>query len=297
MRHHARRAAVGVFSLFVLGAASACAGGDSAEGGAGDVPSGDRASWTLPVQAYLPDEKQKQLVFDAREALLVKCMARYGFSYKPAPPLPKFGPKSMTDLRYGIHDEATVSRYGYKPPVDLAAIREQERAAVDGTVLSADEEAVMTGQGAAGSVAADLPAGGCGGEVVREITGSDAGQSMLATELGNEAYIKAQQEPEVKQAFADWASCMKEKGFPYEKPMDAVDDQRFASEKPSEAELSTAGADLACRAKSRVAEVWYAAEVTIQKSLIEQNSERLDKVKSDLALSVKNASKVLGDKG
>ncbi|MEU2454949.1 hypothetical protein ABZ605_33280 [Streptomyces sp. NPDC012765] len=282
--------------MIVLGAASACAGGESTRGEGDDLPAGARDSWTLPVQAYLPDEKQKQLVFDAREALLVKCMARYGFTYKPAPPMPKFGPKSMTDLRYGIHDEATASRYGYKPPVDLAAIREQERAAIDGTVLGADEEAVMTGQGAAGSAVADLPPGGCAGEVARAITGSDAEQSTLATELGNEAYVKSQQDPEVKRAFADWAACMKEKGFPYEKPMDAVDDQRFASEKPSEAEISTAAADLGCRDKSQVAQVWYAAEVGIQKSLIEQNSERLDKVKSDIALSVKNASKVLGEK-
>lgn len=224
-------------------------------------------------------------------------MSRYGFSYEPAPPLPKFGPKSMTDLRYGIHDETAVSRYGYKPPVDLAAIREQERAALDATLLSPPEEAVMTGQQAGTSQVAGLPEGGCAGEAGRSIEGGGEFRSVLASELANEAYVKAQQAPAVKSAFSGWSACMAEKGFQYGKPMDAVDDRRFAAEKPTEAEISTAKADLGCREKTRVAETWFTAEVDIQKTLIDENSERLDKAKADLSHAVKNASKVLGKKG
>ncbi|MFI7359226.1 hypothetical protein ACIBTP_35510 [Streptomyces avidinii] len=294
------RLCAATLSLIFLAGASACSSADDGPAGA-DRPGAESGrgpeSWTLPLQAYLPDDKQQKLVADAREALLVKCMSRYGFSYKPAPPLPKFGPKSMTDLRYGIHDEAAVSRYGYKPPVDLAAMRDQERAALDSTLLSPPEEAVMTGQQTGTSAVAGLPEGGCAGEASRAIEGAGEFRSALASQLGNEAYVKAQQDETVKGAFSGWSACMAEKGFQYGKPMDAVDDRQFAAEKPSETEISTAKADLGCREKSRVAETWFAAEVAIQKTLIEENSERLDKAKSDLSLAVKNASKVLGEKG
>ncbi|MFH8257046.1 hypothetical protein [Streptomyces roseolus] len=246
----------------------------------------------------MPDEKQQKLLTDAREMLKVSCMARFGFSYEPAPPMPRFGPRSMTDLRYGIHDDKAVARYGYKPPVDLKEVRRQERLALEATTLGPEEEAVMTGGvGSDKPLKTGVPSGGCAGEAYRAVVGTGEAESTLAMDLGNQAYVKAQQEPKVKKAFSGWVSCMAAEGFRYQEPMAAVDDPKFASDIPSAVEIATAKADLKCRDKHQVAEIWHAAEVAIQQRLVEENSERLTAVKNDLDQAVKKASDVLAKNG
>ncbi|TDC22660.1 hypothetical protein E1265_15150 [Streptomyces sp. 8K308] len=253
------------------------------------------AGWELPLQAYMPSEEQVELVADAREFLLSACMARYGFSYEAAPELPSYGPETMTDLRYGIHDPAVVERYGYKPPIDLRAAREQETEALATTALSAEEEAVMTGEPVGGAAPApDVPAGGCSGEADRAIVATGEEPATLAAELSNDAYLRAQREPEVAAAFTSWSSCMADRGFRYDHPMAPVDDPRFAVIDPSAAELATAEADLACREEHRVVETWYRAEVRLQEQAIERNFEQLDLERARLAEAVRGAAGLLG---
>ncbi|GAB2900472.1 hypothetical protein [Streptomyces mayteni] len=243
----------------------------------------------------MPNEEQIALVANAREFLLSECMARYGFSYAAAPELPFYGPESMTDLRYGIHNAAMAERYGYKPPIDLRAAREQEARALAVTALSAEEEAVMTGEPSGGAAPApEVPAGGCAGEADRAVATPGEEPATLAAELSNDAYLRAQREPEVAAAFTGWSSCMADRGFRYDHPMAPVDDPRFAVIDPSAAELSTAEADLACRAEHRVVETWYEAEVRLQERAIESDFEQLDLERARLAEAVRAAADVLG---
>ncbi|MFC8421498.1 hypothetical protein ACFUN7_11550 [Streptomyces sp. NPDC057236] len=288
--------AAGVLVVAVLCVPACSPGGDAPDGARGASSGDDPKTWTLPLQSYMPDEKQQQMLTDARESLLVTCMARYGFSYEPAPPMPEFGPESLTDLRYGIHDGKVVAQYGYKPAVDMATVREQERVAMESTRLTPAEEAVMTG-GQANTSAKDVPEGGCAGEAYRKLMGDLKPQSTLASDLSNTAYVKAQQDPAVKKSFSGWSACMADKGYEYGKPMDAVDDPRFATDRAGALELATAGADLACREEHQVVRTWYRAEVDLQNDLIEENAERLGTARSDLAAAVKRASRILDEEG
>ncbi|GGT28217.1 hypothetical protein GCM10014713_22270 [Streptomyces purpureus] len=274
----------------------------SCTGGGTDAPSSDGSSaaagngptnWTLPLQAYMPDQGQQELIRDARESLVASCMKRHGFAYKPAQKLPQYGPKSLTDLRYGIHDATVAARYGYKPAVDLAAVAEQERRAMQSSVLPPEQEAVLTGQ--AGAKAA--PPGGCLGEAHRKIVGTGEAESTLPQDLANQAYIKSKESAAVRKAFSGWSACMKSQGYQYAEPMDAVNDRRFASRKAGPLELATAKADIGCREQNSVIKAWYAAEAELQKGAVERNAERLRTVKSDLAQAVKNAARVLGKSG
>jgi hypothetical protein len=245
----------------------------------------------------MPDEEQLQITADARNVVLAECMARYGFTYLAAPELPAFGPVSMTDLRYGIHDLYVISRYGYKPPIDLEAAREQEAAALDATRLSPEEEAVMTGQSAGvARSGSDVPEGGCAAEADRLIAVGGGASSTLTTELSNEAYVRAQEEPEVVAAFRDWSACMAERGHRYDHPMAPVDDPRFAVMEATPEEIATAEADLACRERHRVVETWYEAEVRLQERAIEENFEQLDRFRTELGQSVRAAARILGEK-
>ncbi|MFD9029735.1 hypothetical protein ACFVZW_01020 [Streptomyces sp. NPDC059567] len=241
----------------------------------------------------MPDKGQQELIRDARESLVASCMKRHGFAYKPAPKLPQYGPKSLTDLRYGIHDAEVAAQYGYKPAVDLAMVAEQERKAMQSTVLPPEQEAVLTGQAGAGTA----PSGGCLGEAHSRIIGPGEAESTLPQDLANQAYIKSKESPAVRKAFSGWSACMKSQGYQYAEPMDAVNDRRFASMKAGSLELATAKADLGCREKNSVVKTWYTAEAELQKSAVERNAERLQTVRSDLEKAVKNAARVLGKSG
>ncbi|WP_317454175.1 hypothetical protein [Streptomyces sp. TRM68416] len=257
------------------------------------VDSANPAGWVLPLQAYLPDGDQEDLLFDGVEQAKSACMKRYGFDYRPAEPLPKIGPKTLTDLRYGIHDRDVAATYGYKPAGDMSAYQREVRRLMEASVLGPEEEAAMTGQQAgavAGSVAGEkLPEGGCGGEAHRRVHGSATPVSTLATDLSNEAYTKAQRTEPVRKVFRSWAACMADSGYTYDEPMDAPSDPAFAQPTVTAEEIATALADLKCRDTHKVAEIWFEEESRIQEQLADKHAQELKEAGRALKKAVQAA--------
>ncbi|CCK29873.1 hypothetical protein BN159_5494 [Streptomyces davaonensis JCM 4913] len=274
------------------GGQSASDGSGSAAGRAADPA--NPATWVLPLQAYLPDPEQEDLLFDAIEQAKSACMKKYGFDYRPAEPLPDMGPDTLTDLRYGIHDRDVAATYGYKPAGDMRAYQEETRRLMEASALTPEEEAAMTGQKAGSVAGGKLPEGGCGGEAYRRIYGSMKPVSTLANDLSNEAYTKAQQAEPVRKVFRSWADCMADSGYTYDEPMDAPNDPAFGAPTAGPEEVATALADLKCRDRNKVAEVWFDEESRLQEQLAEEHVQELKGAGQVLDKALKAAARTTG---
>jgi hypothetical protein len=253
----------------------------------------DPATWVLPIQGYLPSDGEKRQVSQAKKLLIGDCMKSFGFNWTPAPDLPKVGPKTLVDWRYGIHDMALAKERGYKPSAAEQEAYDQavNLGAVDGTSgVGPDAQTLSGGIKEVGGK--PVPEGGCIGEADRRISAA-AVQAAGAQKLGNEAFTKSKQVPQVTQAFAVWSACMKASGYTYAQPLDASDDPRFGSRDVTPLERATATADITCRNKTNVAKIWFDAEAALQDKEIEVQAEQLDKDRKDLNAAVKKAAAVV----
>ncbi|MDY0810779.1 hypothetical protein [Kitasatospora purpeofusca] len=227
----------------------------------------------------MTDDEQAQLG-RAVSTLTEDCMHTAGYaSWNSPPELPKVGSKTLTDLRYGIHDAALVAKRGYHP--DAA-----EKAAHDAAV-----EAAVAARPGGATVSAEK---NCGQQGKQKIGDAQAG-FQLAEQLANRAFTKAKQEPDVAAAFAQWSGCMKESGYTYREPLDAVDNPKFGRDVTKE-EIDTAVADLKCRGRSNVALVWYEAEVRLQKADLEMNAQALQDGRAKLDSAMENVNAALAGK-
>lgn len=260
---------------------------DTAADGRSADHAADPATWVLPLQAYLPDPEQKDLLFDAVEKAKSACMKRSGFDYRPAGKMPVFGPETLTDLRYGIHDRKVAATYGYKPAGDIKAYQEEQGRLLKANELSQEEEAVMTGSGTSEKV----PEGGCWGEARREVYGTLEPVSTLANDLSNEAYTEAGKSERVRSVFRSWSRCMARSGYSYDEPLDAPGDPGFAALKASPEEIATALADLDCRAEYRVAEIWFDEETRLQNKAVKGHAQALEKDGETLDTAVRTAAR------
>lgn len=243
------------------------------------------------MQAYLPTDEDQQQLSQAKKVLVGDCMAGFGFTWTPAPDLPKVGPKTLTDWRYGIHDMDLARERGYKPDALEQADYDAavNKGAVDGG--TADDAAARALDGRTKEVGGKkVPEGGCVGEANRKIN-AGAAESRAAIDLANGAFIKAKQDPEVVKAFADWSACMKKAGYSYKEPLDASDDSRFSGPEVSSEEIATATADITCRDRTDVARLWFTAEAALQKQAIDDNAEQLEENRKAMDAAVREAAK------
>ncbi|MEU7582274.1 hypothetical protein AB0B50_32350 [Streptomyces sp. NPDC041068] len=272
---------------------SGCAGGGTSGESAGDGAAD--GAWALPVEAYLPTRKEEQAITQARAALLKDCMGKQGFSYDQSPELPEIGGQSLTDGRYGIWERDDVERWGYHPDPEL--LEAHEKATAQATdlkrELSQAERTALYGKSEA-SVEGHGP-GGCAREVSVKLGegATDTSFTEPAEAMANDAYGRAQREPDVRKAFQSWSACMKKQGYDYRTPMYANDDAAFAGRDISDKELAVARTDLDCREKYQVNRVWYEQEARWQKLLIEEKADPLNEVRLQSADVVRKAQQVL----
>lgn len=293
----AAAAAVGI----TLATVAACSSG-SGEGPPSGLPAlpeknydaSDPATWTLPVEVYFPSDEDSSQIFRARTILISDCMGDFGFDWKAPPELPRVGPKTLTDLRYGIHDAALAGKRGYKPAAEEMAAYQKavDMGAVDGTTTDGADGRVLNG-GAAEVDGRKIPEGGCVGQAERELGDKGALGSPLAQQISNDAFARAKQNPKVAKIFRQWSSCMKDSGYSYEEPLEAPDDPAFSSSEVTREEIETAKADLACRRLHNVAKVWFEAETVLQKKAVEEQAEELNQGREGIEEALRKASGIL----
>ncbi|MGW7356457.1 hypothetical protein ACWGI0_07290 [Streptomyces sp. NPDC054802] len=272
---------------------------------------GDPSTWTLPISQYQvnSNEVNAALLGAARSASAADCLKGFGVaapfdvpaSYEDVKPEPKAGPRNAMDGRYGDHDLAKVSQYGYGWP---EAAAQSARIASSPTVrdLTATAELALYGphgrRGAATSAGIGksldapkidgkaVPEYGCAGESQRALTGLKGGVTAADTaedaidKLERRAWDGMHTDPRTLAVFAKWSTCMKDKGFDYKNPWDANDDPKWAPSAGRSSEAIVAAvADVECRAQFKVTETMFEVESDWQRRLMKENPKTVAEAK------------------
>ncbi|MEN3609169.1 hypothetical protein AAH979_06425 [Plantactinospora sp. ZYX-F-223] len=249
----------------------------------------DLKSLALPLDAYLPTREQAAVLLTAENNLKLECLRRFGFALSVPAAQPR--PLAVNERRYGVTSEEDVASYGYRVPPEYVVERQKE------PELSAAALSILTGDGQNSYQGQAIPEGGCTGEARRKIAGGAAtpADPDVAQNLKAEALSRARHDSRMVAIFAEWKACMARSGYDYSDPFDANDDAQFASgESASDAEISTASADVRCKKDTNLVNVWVAVDVAYQNRAIEQHSEALNTAKQLLETRLRNAAKVVG---
>ncbi|MGW6414044.1 hypothetical protein [Streptomyces sp. NPDC055055] len=293
----------------LLGAAllTACASGTDGPSAAAPAPPSDvtdAARLSYPLDGYKPTDEESRGIERAQALLTADCMRRFGFSYRP-PEQPR-PVRSATASRYGLTDAATASRYGYAPRG--GALPPPKAPADDG--LGATGELVLGGPPLRGRVPTSLaesertdsgrtvngrkvPVGGCGREGFLRMYAPREGavDALFVFRLETEAYTRARQDPSVARAVDAWSRCMAEKGYRTDDPVSPQQDLGL----PPDAfggprAIAAAAQDVACKRRTRLVGLWYAAEAGFQREAAERHAETLTRAKSELDARIRLAA-------
>ncbi|RAO28342.1 hypothetical protein PSN13_05575 [Micromonospora saelicesensis] len=247
-------------------------------------------SFALPLDAYKAVGEQDLAIDRARNRLLVACLSRFGFDVEP-PPL-SLDPLTQNEKRYGITDASRAAQYGYREPEVDQQVRPAD------PELSLEAQAVISGEGQDALGGQQVPEGGCAGEAGRKLsegspTATDAdADSDIVVKLDQDARKRTEKDSRVREVFSAWSSCMKESGYNYSGPMDANDDRTFMTPTPTEKEIAVAVADVECKRRTNLVNVWASVETAYQQRTIERNRSVLEQVKQNLELQLTRAAQV-----
>ena len=298
---------VGVLALTGCGSSGSDGSGDTA--GSGSVPKtasvpklASTTDKSLPIEAYMYTKEQTDQLNNAVVTLRQDCMRGFGFTYEDQKAQGTFQPKSITQFRYGMTDADDVAVHGYKPagsekkvvkpaPLKLSPAATTALTGTDDANVKPGSAEAKGGQDINGK---KVPAGGCIGEANRKLGASTAqefGDAPVVVKVNTDSWAKSYNDKRVRDVFAKWSACMKDKGYSYADPMKANDDpqwQKTTTATPREQQV--ASADVACKQKHNVLGVWYSVDVAYQKQMIEQNAEALDDVKKRIDKQLKLAA-------
>ncbi|MET8831724.1 hypothetical protein ABZX40_38315 [Streptomyces sp. NPDC004610] len=220
----------------------------------------------LPFDAYEFTALDAHTIESAEDVLIRGCMRELGFDWEvlPLPSVQHADPPNFR--RYGLTD-ADAARYGYHlpPPTSVQERREAVWDARD--ELPPDELLAAFGENRA--------TGGCWGEAHAQLQrGLTSGDMSLLAQYSSQAFDEARRAPEVVTTIGAWSACMTLVGFDYADPLLAFSDPAWKeSPGPSDRERAVAEADLECKKKTDLVEVWSDTEKRVQRHIIRENPE------------------------
>src|SRR5205814_3313039 len=117
---------------------------------------------------------------------------------------------------------------------------------------------------------APIPAGGCVGEAREALDENGPGSDFtLVGTLNTQSFEQSQQVPAVRDTIAAWSRCMSAAGHPYADPLAAADAFDAATPSPGPEEIATAEADVDCKTRTHLVNVWRTAETTLQQAAVQ----------------------------
>ncbi|MFE1870799.1 hypothetical protein ACFW9N_07840 [Streptomyces sp. NPDC059496] len=252
---------------------------------------------SLPMDAYTDTEAERIRMGQVQQALVSRCMARYGFAYEGvrSAEASGAGPEDRHAYLFGLADPAYAAAHGYdksagegspaKPaPPQLSdsayVVMNGERpGAQSGTAPDAntEEEAALVDSGltAAGQ---KVPAGGCGREAFRKLYAptKNSVDLLFTFGLASEAHDRSRQDSQVVDALKKWSSCMDKSGYAgIESPYDVVEKLGLQDDKGGPKAVTAAKADVACKREVNLVGIWGAVEKAYQERLVEEHAETL----------------------
>ncbi|GAA2614798.1 hypothetical protein GCM10010425_04290 [Streptomyces spororaveus] len=255
------------------------------------------ATLSLPMDAYTDTEAERIRMGQVQQALVSRCMARYGFTYEGVRPAEAAGAGAEDRHAYlfGLADPAYAAAHGYDksagegspakpapPPLSDSAyvvMTGEQPGARSGTAPDAnsEEEAAQVDSGltAAGQ---KVPAGGCGREGYRKLYAptKDSVDLLFTFGLSSEAHDRSRQDSRVVDVLRKWSSCMDKSGYAgIESPYDVVEKLGLADDRGGPKAVTAAKADVACKREVNLVGIWGAVEKAYQERLVEEHAETL----------------------
>lgn len=254
---------------------------------------------SLPLEAYEETLPEYNEILKARFAIESTCMRGYGFSFTPAADTNTISyDASNMGRRYGLADPAAAAQYGYSIP-SLA------QSAPGDPALTKQEYLVLTGgQGPGAPTSAkpgtydgrQIPAGGCVGQADQQLT--DPANGMLVNQLDAQSLDASQSLPAVKAAITQWSACLRQSGYQAADPLKAsLLTQQLGGTAGDAVDRKVAVADVACKQRTNLVGIWFAAESGVQKQYITANAAQLKQDSAKLAAAEDKAKAVLAADG
>lgn len=274
-RHRIRWIAV---SCLILAAASACSASPPtsrtvAEPAISSLPEvRSAAAVALPLDAYGLSAEQKALDYQARDLIIRDCMRKAGASWSGSTAdagkvLDAFRAADEA-TRFGLVDESIAGAYGYhgapglRPPVDSGK----------GALATCQKEAKL-------SLAEGAP---------------PAEDFALSFRLPEEAAARVGNDSRYIAMVAEWRDCMKAAGYQFQSPDDAAKDARWPTDSATQAEITTALADVRCKKDVGYLSLVVALRTAYELQLIEENADAMVRLKIYYAERAKRIERLLG---
>ncbi|WP_329380921.1 hypothetical protein OG625_16095 [Streptomyces sp. NBC_01351] len=294
-----RRSAVPVALLAAtfLAGCSGTGGAGGAEPELGPIEvNPSTAALALPMDAYTDTDAERIRMGQVQQALVSRCMARYGFTYEGVKSAePAAGPEDRHRYLFGSADPAYAAAHGYdpsagrgrppKPPApelsDSAylVMNGEPRGTQGGKPVDAptEEEAAQLDSGltAAGQ---KVPAGGCGREGFRKLYAptKDSVDLLFAFGLSSEAHSRSKEDSRVVNVLKKWSACMDKSGYSgIDTPYDVIEKLDLESDKAGPKAVTAAKTDVACKREVNLVGIWAAVEKAYQQRLVEEHAETL----------------------
>ncbi|MGN9911158.1 hypothetical protein ACTMTJ_26745 [Phytohabitans sp. LJ34] len=237
----------------------------------------------LPFDAYTHSLAGLYAIENAKDLLTRECMEARGQTWEAIE-----RPTNLKDLRnrrrYGVVEMGVAERVGYHAPAGLLTPLAVERRydAREGTLTESQ-------------TAAAFGPGGCADEAATRLQPARSPDLELVDRLSRDSLDDAQQVPPVASAMGAWRECLRGMGFDYATPFAAMSDARWWADDAAEAsddaaeasgdgagasgdgagasgdEKAVAVADVRCKERTGLVEVWHAAEVEIQRKEIRRH--------------------------
>lgn len=223
----------------------------------------------LPLEAYEETYPEYIKILTARLDLETSCMAGFGYDFAPKPETDSISyDASNMDRRYGLSDPVEAAQQGYFVPMPATA--------PTGPNLSKQESIVLTGAATLGGpispvsgtyAGKTIPAGGCAGQADRLLGSTKS--TPLVDQLDNQSLTASQKLPVVSAVIRSWSACMKQDGYAATSPLTvSLLTQQAGALPGSTLDRKIAVADVTCKQRTNLVEVWFTAESALQKQYI-----------------------------
>lgn len=258
----------------------------------------------MPLEAYQAiSTQQQEALADASNELVQHCMAARGFddTSSTSPPFSSVatlaqvesagaGLTSLTQARVFGFARPKGSNSGPSGPQIIGFVS----AAGFGQSLKAGRayaEALFGfGPGFGGGPNGHL---GCLQQANKQVYGALFGEPVPdpVPQIAEQAASYTQTDPRIRGVIRAWSACMARHFYHYASPSQ-VEGHRWKTP-PNRAEISTAVADVTCKAKTNLLNTWLAVEAAYQQALIAQNLATLSQLQSNFAPLLRRATTAL----
>lgn len=252
---------------------------------------------SFPVDAYKANSASENLVLSAEYKTMKSCIARYGMTFEPPASAWKVPATNHDyDRLFGLINLVEAQKYGYHTGETLLPDGEavpHSKPAADPSESAPNYLAVAMGDPSVPKVnGLQVPNGGCISEARSKLGDTPAAQALYENTVD---YGLAQSDADrrVVAAFGSWSTCMKNAGFSYATPMDAIDDPRWATTTPSGTEVKAATADVECKVSTNLTGLRAAVATAWQHHYINAHAAQFAAMKSGFDQQVAKARAIL----